>query len=49
MTHAQYAKGDKLREQDKDNNKSRTVNYEDFQLKSGGGNHSEFQENSSPS
>ena len=38
MTHAQQVKGDKLREQAKENKKSRTGNYDYSQQKSGGGN-----------
>ena len=38
MTHAQQVEGDKLREQAKENKKSRTGNYDYSQQKLGGGN-----------
>ena len=44
MTHAQQVKGDKLREQDKENKKARTGNYDYSQQKSGGGNRSQSQQ-----
>ncbi|KAK4727303.1 hypothetical protein R3W88_032220 [Solanum pinnatisectum] len=47
MTNAQQVEGDKLREQSKVNKKARTGNYEYSQQKSGGGNHSQVQQNSS--
>lgn len=40
MTHVQQVEGYKLREQTKENKKSRTGNYEYSQQKCGGGNHS---------
>ena len=39
MTHAQQVEGDKLREQAKQNKKTRTWNYDYFQQKFGGGYH----------
>uniref|UniRef100_M1DCM4 Gag-pol polyprotein n=1 Tax=Solanum tuberosum TaxID=4113 RepID=M1DCM4_SOLTU len=47
MTHAQQVKGDKLREHAKETKKARTCNYEYSQQKSGGGNCTQFQQNSS--
>ncbi|KAK4716160.1 hypothetical protein R3W88_014498 [Solanum pinnatisectum] len=44
MTHAQQVEGDKLNEQAKENKKARTGNYEYSQQKSGGGNHSQWQQ-----
>ena len=43
MTHAQQVEGDKLREQSKENKKSRTGNYEYFPQKSVGRNCSQSQ------
>ena len=40
MTHAHLVEGDKIREQAKENKKSRTRNYDYFQQNSGGGNRS---------
>ena len=44
MTHSHQVKGDKLREQAKENKKARTGNYDYSQNKSGGGNCSQSQQ-----
>lgn len=43
MNHAQQVEGDKIREQAKEDKKSRTGNYDYSQWKSNGGNHLQFQ------
>ena len=43
MTHAHQVEGDKLREQAKENKKSRIGNCDYYQQKSGGGNRSQSQ------
>ena len=44
MTHDQQVEGDKLREQDNENKKARTGNYNYSQDKSGGGNRAHSQQ-----